>query len=149
MIYVNQNQVNNAAAVCSRNANISNPVFLWNMVHKLSLKTWNFIPYRIPPNVTTYTPGYDLFSFNIDDSIAEVLTGATGTGQINVHLIPGEYFLRVYEQTSSTNIIPNPDNNYIVYETLVNVVGVNQDNPIVYATPTDESVFIIYNPNND
>jgi hypothetical protein len=32
---------------------------------------------------------------------------------------------------------------------LVNVVGVNQNVPITYQAPADESVFIIYNPNND
>jgi hypothetical protein len=148
MIYINQGQQNQAAAVCSRNATISNPVFLWNLVHKLSLKVYNFIPFRIPPN-TTYLPGYDLFCLNIDNSIAPVLSGSTFCGETNVHLIPGEYYLKVWEQTSSTNLTPPLDNNLCVYQTLVNVIGVNQNVPITYATPSDESVFIIYNPNND
>lgn len=148
MIYVHQNQVNQAAAVCSRNATIANPVFLWNMVHKLSLKVYNFIPFEIPSN-TTYFPAYDLFCFNINDQIPEVLSGASVCGQTNVHLIPGEYYLKVWEQTSNSNLTPPTDNNLIVYQTLVNVIGVNQNVPITYSTPTDESVFIIYNPNND
>jgi hypothetical protein len=148
MIYLNQNQLNQAAAVCSRNATISNPVFLWNMTHKLSLRVYNFIPYRILP-ITTYKPGYDLFCITINDSLPEVLSGASSCSQTNVHLIPGEYFLNVYEQTSTSNLTPPNDDNQIVYQTLVNVVGVNQNVPITYQAPADESVFIIYNPNND
>ena len=148
MIYLHQGQTNQAAAVCSRNATISNPVFLWNMVHKLSSKVYNFIPFRILP-ITTYKPGYDLFCIDINDAIPQVLTGASSCSQTNVHLIPGEYFLNVYQQTSTSNLIPSPDENNIVYQTLVNVLGVNQNVPITYQAPADESVFIIYNPNND
>jgi hypothetical protein len=74
------------------------------------------------------------------------LTGATTTGQTNVHLIPGEYFLKVYSQTSSSNL--NPENSQeIVFQTLVNVVGTNQNIPISYEGEDD--VFIIYDPENE
>ena len=148
MIYLNQNQNNQAAAVCSRNKTLTGNVqYLWSMVHKLSNQRFRFIPFRVPPSISGYEPAYDLFCIDIDDSIPEVLTGATICGETNVHLIPGEYALKVYEQYSTTNLNPALSHD-VVYETLVNVVGTNQNNPTVYSGTTD-TYYVIYNPNND
>jgi hypothetical protein len=37
----------------------------------------------------------------------------------------------------------------VVYETIVNVVGTNQNNPVTYSGTSDGDVFIIYNADND
>lgn len=147
MIYLNQGQQNTAATVCSLNKTLVGSVYyLFSMTHKLSLEKFRFIPYRLIPNVS-YPPQYDVFCINIDDSIPQVLTGATSCGDTNVHLIPGEYFLKIYEQYSSTNLDPAFSHD-VVNETLVNVVGSNQNIPTTYTGNTDD-VFIIYNPDND
>lgn len=146
MIYINQGQLNQAAAVCSRNKSLTgNVTYLWSIQHKLSGERWRFIPFRVPPSVD-YAPAYDKFCITIDDSIPESLTGNTNCGDCNVHLIPGEYYLKIYEQISTTNL--NPQLSYdVVYETIVNVVGTNQNNPTSYSGTSD--VFIIYNADND
>jgi hypothetical protein len=144
MVYVNQGEYNEPAVVCSRNKSLSNPTYLWSMYHKLSGQVWRFIPYRIPPSVS-YSPAYDLFGLTIDDSIPESLTGNTGATSCNIHAIPGEYYVKIYEQVSSTNL--NPALSYdVVYETIFNVVGINQNTPISYSGTPD--IFIIYNENN-
>ena len=146
MIYINQGQLNQAAAVCSRNKSLANPTYLWAMSHKLSNTRYRFIPFRVPPSTVGYEPGYDLFCITIDNSIPESLTGNTQCEDCNVHLIPGEYYLKVYEQVSSTNL--NPALSYdVVYETIVNVVGTNLNIPVSYSGTSD--IFIIYNADND
>ena len=144
MIYLYQNQNNQAAAVCSRNATISNPVFLWKLVHKLSNEEYRFIPFRILPSVS-YKPAYDLFCIDIDDSIPQVLTGTTACGETNVHLIPGEYALEVYQQTSTSNLSPLLSQG-LVYQTLVNMIGVNQNIPVTYSGQSNN--YVIYDPDN-
>lgn len=146
MIYVNQGQQNNPAAVCSRNTTIGGTVYyLWYMFHKLSGTKYYFVPYRLIPAVS-YPPSYDVFCLNIDDTIPQVLTGTT-CGVTNVHLIPGEYSLEIYQQNSQTNL--NPDlSSGLIYQTLVNVIGDNLNIPTTY-TGNSDSTFIIYNPNND
>jgi len=145
MIYLYQNEFNQAAAVCSRNSTLNNPVFLWKMVHKLSNQEWRFIPFRILPS-EPYKPAYDLFCINIDDSIPEVLTGATVCGQTNVHLIPGEYSLEVYQQVSSINLNPLLSSG-LVYQTLVNMIGTNQNIPVTYSGQSNN--YVIYDPDNN
>lgn len=146
MIYINQGQQNNPAAVCSRNNTLSGVVYyLWYMRHKLSGKEYFFIPTRLIPPID-YPPLYDVFCLNVNDSIPPVLTGST-CGDVNVHLIPGEYYLECYSQNSNTNL--NPSLSYeLVYQTLVNVVGENQNIPTTYSGGSN-SQYIIYNPNND
>ncbi len=145
MIYLYQNQYTNASGSCSRNSTMVDPYYMWNMEHKLSGEIFNFIPYRIPPT-TNYKPGYDLFNIGIFDNIPESLTGDTMTGQTNVHLIPGEYFLKVYQQMSGNTLQPTTEEN-VVFQTLVNVVGTNQNIPVSYQGEDD--IFIIYNSDND
>ena len=146
MIYLNQGQQNNPAAVCSRNTTLAGTVYyLWYMYHKLSGQKFYFVPYRLIPAVS-YPPSYDVFCLNIDDSIPQVLTGTT-CGVTNVHLIPGEYSLEIYQQYSQTNL--NPDlSSGLIYQTLVNVIGDNLNIPTTYTGNSDSS-YIIYNPNND
>lgn len=145
MIYLEQDEQNNAAIPASINKSLSSPYYLWSMQHKLSGRRFQFIPYRIPPSVS-YKVSYDLFNLNINETIPQSLTGNTTSGTTNVHLIPGEYYLKIYEQVSSSNL--NPSLAYdVVNETLVVVNGTNQNNPISYSGNTD--VFIIYNDNNE
>ena len=145
MIYINQNQQNQVPATCSRNNLSSGNVYLWDMEHKLTGQLWRFIPYRVPPN-TTYSPGYDLFCITVDDTQAESLTGNTGCTICNVHLIPGEYYVNIYAQTSITNLNPQQTEE-LVYQTQGLMVGVNQNVPVTYSGNTD--IFIVYNEDND
>jgi hypothetical protein len=64
----------------------------------------------------------------------------------NLHLIPGQYYYKVYEQVSSSNLNPNLASD-IVNEGMLTVVGTNANNPTTYSGDTD--VFIMYNPDND
>ena len=148
MIYLNQGQNNEAAAICSRNRWLTGPVcYLWSMQHKLSQQKYRFIPFLVP-STASFNPPYDLFCINIDDSIPQVLTGATYCGETNVHLIPGEYDLKVYEQPLALSGNTNPQFAYdVVYETLVNVVGVNGYDPTVWSGTSN--TYIVYNSNND
>ena len=148
MIYLNQGENNLAAAVCSRNKWLTGSVvYLWSMSHKLSQQKYRFIPFIVPPSYS-FNPPYDVFCINIDDSIPQVLTGATSCGETNVHLIPGEYDLKVYEQPASMSGNTNPALAYdVVYETLVNVVGVNGYNPTVWSGTSN--TYVIYNADND
>jgi hypothetical protein len=145
MIYIYQNQYQNVSGSCSRNTDLQDPYYLWNMEHKLSGKVYDFIPYEVP-YTTDYKPSYDLFNIGVVFTDPQVLTGATMTGQTNIHLIPGEYFLTVRSQTSSSNLDPELSGE-IVFQTLVNVVGTNQNVPISYEGEDD--VFIIYDPENE
>jgi hypothetical protein len=117
------------------------------MQHKLSQQKYRFIPFLVP-STASFNPPYDLFCINIDDSIPQVLTGATYCGETNVHLIPGEYDLKVYEQPLALSGNTNPQFAYdVVYETLVNVVGVNGYDPTVWSGTSN--TYIVYNSNND
>lgn len=144
MIYLYQDGNNQPSAMCSRNATISNPYFLWRMIHKLSNEEWIFVPFRILPD-TTYAPGYDMFCIDIFDNLPQILTGATGCEQTNVHLIPGEYSLSIYQQASSNNLDLN-NTNGIIYQTLVNVIGINQNIPITYSGQSNN--YVIYDYDN-
>lgn len=126
MLYLQQGNINQDALVtCSRNKSLTGSVtYLWTVRHKLSQQSWRFIPYRDPVNLG-YEPSKDLFYISIDDSTAEVLIGSSGT-TANVHLIPGEYYLKVYEQLSPTNLIPSQSYD-VVYEGMFVVLS---DDPI-------------------
>lgn len=145
MIYLYQDQNNTVPAVCSRNGFLMDPEYLWVITHKLTNTMWNFIPFRIPPS-TDYKPGYDLFCIQVSGG-TQVYTGATSCANtVNLNLIPGEYFINIYEQYSNSNLNPNNADD-IVYETLMSVIGVNQNEPITYSGTSD--IFILYNENND
>jgi len=147
MIYVEQNQTNQVPMVCTRNnLDLTYNTYLWYVNHKLTNRSYYFIPFRVIPSVD-YTPSYDLFCITVNTSIPESLTGNTTCGSCNVHLIPGEYYVEVYSQTTnSQNLNPNLSQE-LVYQTMMTVVGVNQNNPVSYSG--DSEVFILYNPYND
>lgn len=141
MIWIYEGQ-NESPATCSRNATLTNPYYLWVMEHKLSGQEFNFVPYRIIPSVS-YPPGYDLFSIKVDLGSAQVLTGATTTGQTNVHLLDGEYYLSIYETPTQTLTIPSVDN--LVYQAITQVVlSGASETPVAYSGTS--SVFKIYEP---
>jgi len=91
-----------------------------------------------------YSPGYDLFSVKIDlNSPESYLTGATTTGQTNVHLLDGEYYVKVWEQSTALSGNTNPSLAYdVVYETMGIVNYSASTAPITYSGTTD--VFKIY-----
>jgi hypothetical protein len=135
---------NNAAATCSRNKMLTgNVCYLWSMMHKLSGEVFRFVPYQYPTIVSGYEPGYDLFSIKIDHSQPQVLTGATSTGQTNVHLIGGEYYIKIWEQSSSMSGNTNINLAYdVVQETIGRVNYSGSTSPTAYSGTSD--VFIIY-----
>ena len=145
MIYLNQGQLNQPATVCSRNATLTNPYYLWSVTHLLSRKQWNFIPFRIPPATVGYTPGYDLFCLTINENTPEVFTGSCGS--VNVHLIPGQYEVQIWEQTSNTNLQISAATN-VVQTNMITVVGVNKNIPLTYSGGGADT-YIIYNADND
>lgn len=142
MVYLNQGQTGQTANVtCSRNKNLTGSVtYLWTVRHKLSQQSYKFIPYRIPPSIVGYEPSYDQFVISIDDSSPEVYIGSSGTS-VNVHMIPGEWYLKIYEQYSTSNL--NPALSYdVVYEGMIRV---NAEDPIGQISYTGTSeVIIIY-----
>ena len=131
-------------ATCSRNKMLTgNVTYLWSMFHKLTNQSWKFIPYRIP-SIVSYAPSYDLFTINVDDSIPEVFTASTSANTVNVHLLEGQYFVKIYEQVSATNL--NPQLSYdIVYEGIATVYfsGSPQNELISYSG--NSNVFKVYN----
>lgn len=144
MVYLNQNELNYANVTCSRNKNLTGSVtYLWTMRHKLSQQSWKFIPYRVPPVTVGYEPAYDQFEIETDLLSPEVYIGSSGT-PVNLQFIPGEYYLKIYEQVSTTNL--NPALSYdVVYEGMVvvndNVSPINQ---IAY-TGVSDTVIIYQN----
>jgi hypothetical protein len=142
MIILQQGQYNTAAATCSRNKNLSgNVTFLWTIRHKLSNQAWQFIPYRDPSLAITYEPAYDLFNININLSQPENYIGYTSQNWVNLHLIPGEYYLKIYEQNSNTNLNPALSYDY-VYEGMIIVKSDDPIEEISYSGTND--VFIVY-----
>lgn len=140
MIYVTQGQYNTPWATCSRNKQLSNPYYLWTIRHKLSNQSYQFIPYRIPPS-TTYPPSYDLFELNIFLNQPEVYIGSN-VQCVNLPLIGGEWYLKIYEQVSSTNL--NPKLSYdVVYEGTLNVLEQDPIQQIEYTGTSN--TWIVYN----
>jgi hypothetical protein len=142
MVLLNQGQ-NTSPATCSRNKELTGAVcYLWSMKHKLSGQTWRFVPYQIPATVN-YSPAYDLFSIKIDYDTPEVLTGCTTTGCTNVHLIEGEYYIKIWEQTLAQSGNTNPSVAYnVVYETIGQVFSSGSTQPVSYSGNSD--VFKVY-----
>ena len=144
MVQIQRGELNNVVATCSRNKTLTgNVYYLWSMTHKLSNENKKFLPYRIPPDVN-YAPSYDLFTINVDYNLPEVYTGATSSNPVNIHLLDGQYYVKIYEQYSSTNLNPQLSHD-VVYEGIadVNYSGSPQNEIITYTGVTD--VFKIYN----
>lgn len=143
MIYLQQGDINQGALVtCSRNKTLTgNVTYLWTVRHKLSQQSWKFIPYREPSNLG-YEPSKDLFIISVDETIAQVYIG-TATQAANLHFIPGEYYLKIYEQTSTTNL--NPSLSYdVVYEGMMVVESSSPIGQIDY-TGVSETIIIYQN----
>lgn len=129
MIIVQQGTYNTPIATCSRNKQLASPYYLWTIRHKLANQAWQFIPYR-EQSITTYPPSYDVFQLDIISTLPEVYIGGIGT-TCNLHLIPGEYYVKIYEQVSSTNL--NPSLAYdVVYEGLMTVLAEDPIEQIEY-----------------
>ena len=142
MIILTQQTINQAIATCSRNKTLTGSVnYLWSIRHKLSEQSWKFIPYRIEPSVD-YNPPYDVFRIEVDEDKVENYIGTSGNS-VNLHLIPGEYYLKIYEQVSPTNLDPSLSYD-VVYEGMIitkeNLINVDID----YTGFTDTT--IIYEP---
>ena len=103
MVILQQNTQNEFPMTVSLNVTISNPVYLFEFQHKLSNEFFYIIPYKVP---TTYAkPNYDLFVMNVSYSQLEQQINNTAYSS-NMHLLPGEYLVKVYQQTSTTNLDP-------------------------------------------
>lgn len=141
MIYLQPNSSNQVFVTCSRNKNLSSPTYLWTIRHKMSSKKWQFIPYQVPSSVVGYLPAYDSFIIDTFSGTAENFIYSAGT-EVNLHLLNGEYYLKIYEQLNSTNL--NPALAYdVVYEGMMIVNWeINEEQPTIY-TGTSE-VFIVY-----
>jgi len=129
MIYVNQGQYNTPIATCSRNKQLSNPYYLWTIRHKLSNQSWSFIPYR-EQSITSYPPSYDIFQLDILLNQPENYIGSSGL-TCNLHLIPGEYYTKIYEQLSSTNLLASQTYD-VVYEGMMVVLSEDPIESIEY-----------------
>ena len=144
MIQIQRGELNDVVATCSRNKMLTGSVtYLWTMTHKLSRQNWKFLPFRVQPSVP-YPPSYDLFTVNVDYNQPEVFTASTSANTVNLHLIEGQYFVKIYEQTSTTNLNPNLSYN-VVYEGTANVnwSGSPQNQIVSYTGGTN--IFKIYN----
>jgi len=141
MVYLNVGENNQVIATCSVNKQLSSPTYLWSMRHKLTNESWKFIPFRVQPSVS-YSPSYDQFMINCDYNSPQVYTASTANDTANLHLTAGDYFIKVYEQTSTTNL--NPMLSYdVVYETIGRVIGTGTTAPnISYTGSTD--IFKVY-----
>lgn len=122
MIQITQNTNNPMPATCSLNATLPNPNYLWYFYHKLSAQEFTCIPY-MEQWTTSYPPQWNIFYLNVDYSIPQSLTGNTTTGATNVHLIPGEYFIEVFEQTSNSNLVV-ANSGQKVYQTMLKLTEV-------------------------
>lgn len=104
MIILNQGQDNVVYAVASRNKIYNGgSVYLFAMYNKLSEEKFRFIPYHRPYN-TIYPPRLDEFEVKIDFNSPPSLTGNTSGFTTNVWLTEGEYYYKIYQQNSASNL---------------------------------------------
>ena len=146
MIQITQAQLNTVVATCSRNKQLTgNVYYLWTMTHKLTKQNWKFIPYLLPATgAIGYEPSYDQFQIDVDSASSEVFIATGTTTPVNLHLIPGQYYVKIYEQASSTNL--NPITAFdVVYEGMANVIGTNPAyNDIEVYTGNTNTTFKVY-----
>lgn len=144
MIFLEKNTYNEAVATCSRNKQLNSPTYLWSMRHKLSNQSWRFIPYQLPSQVN-YAPSYDVFYINIDFSSPQtyIYSGSSVNDAVNVHLIDGEYFVKVYEQLSPSNL--NPSLSYdVVWEGTARVNSADEPSQQIVSYSAATSTFKVY-----
>jgi len=146
MIQITQAQLNTVVATCSRNKQLTGSVYyLWTMTHKLTKQNWKFIPYLLPATgAVGYEPSYDQFQIDVDSASAEVFIATGTTTPVNLHLIPGHYYVKIYEQASPTNL--NPLTAFdVVYEGMANIIGTNPVyNDIEVYTGNTNTTFKVY-----
>ena len=146
MIPINQAELNTVVATCSRNKQLTGSVYyLWTMTHKLTKQNWKFIPYLLPATgAVGYEPSYDQFQIDVDSASAEVFIATGTTTPVNLHLIPGHYYVKIYEQASPTNL--NPLTAFdVVYEGMANIIGTNPVyNDIEVYTGNTNTTFKVY-----
>ena len=146
MIQITQAQLNTVVATCSRNKQLTGSVYyLWTMTHKLTKQNWKFIPYLLPATgAVGYEPSYDQFQIDVDSASAQVYIATGTTTPVNLHLIPGHYYVKIYEQASSTNL--NPLTAFdVVYEGMANIIGTNPVyNDIEVYTGNTNTTFKVY-----
>jgi hypothetical protein len=148
MIQITQGELNNVVATCSRNKQLTgNVTYLWSITHKLTKQNWKFIPFLLPSDSIGYAPSYDLFQINTDFTEPENFIAIGYTQPVNLHLIQGQYFVKIYEQTSTTNL--NTQSAYdVVYEGMINVLGTNAPyEEIVSYSGNTGQVFKVYDSN--
>lgn len=140
MIILNKNITNSAIATCTRNKTLTsnNVYYLWTIRHKLSDQQWKFIPYRVEPSVD-YKPSYDKFIIGTYLNQPELYIG-DNMNYVNLHLISGEYYLKIYEQVSSTNLDPSLSYD-VVYEGMIDVP---QDNKVEKTYTGNTDTYIVY-----
>lgn len=126
-------------ATCSRNKTLASPYYLWTIRHKLSNQAYQFIPYR-QQSITSYPPSYDMFDILVDFNQPQVYIGDINTA-CNLWLIPGEWYVKIYEQVSSSNL--NPSLAYdVVYEGMLVVLSEDPIETIEYSgTP---NTWVVY-----
>ena len=106
MVILEQGQDNVVYAMASRNKlMLGGDYFLFSMYNKLSEEKFRFIPYHRPYN-SVYPPRLDEFEIKIDFNSPQSLTGNTSGFTTNVWLTEGEYYYKIYQQKSSTNLNP-------------------------------------------
>ena len=146
MIPINQAELNTVVATCSRNKQLTGSVYyLWTMTHKLTKQNWKFIPYLLPATgAIGYEPSYDQCQIDGDSASAEVFIATGTTTPVNLHLIPGHYYVKIYEQASPTNL--NPLTAFdVVYEGMANIIGTNPVyNDIEVYTGNTNTTFKVY-----
>jgi hypothetical protein len=147
MIQITQAQLNTVVATCSRNKQLTgNVYYLWTMTHKLTKQNWKFIPYLLPATgAIGYEPSYDQFQIDVDSSSAQVYIATGTTTPVNLHLIPGQYYVKIYEQASPTNL--NPLTAFdVVYEGMANIIGTNPvyNDIVSYTGNSSSQVFKVY-----
>ncbi len=147
MIPINQAQLNTVVATCSRNKQLTGTVYyLWTITHKLTKQNWKFIPYLLPATgAIGYEPSYDQFQIDVDSGSSEVFIATGTTTPVNLHLIPGQYYVKIYEQASPTNL--NPITAFdVVYEGMSNVIGTNPvyNDIVSYSGTSSSQIFKVY-----
>jgi len=146
MIQITQAQLNTVVATCSRNKQLTgNVYYLWTMTHKLTKQNWKFLPYLLPATgAIGYEPSYDQFQIDVDSASSEVFIATGTTTPVNLHLIPGQYYVKIYEQASPTNL--NPLTAFdVVYEGMANIIGTNPVyNDIEVYTGNTNTTFKVY-----
>lgn len=124
---INRGSNNTVVFTLTESVTLSNPYFLVNAKSRRTNEVKNFI---LASNLSSYTTRYDQFTIT-ETSGTEILTSGTVT------LTAGDWWYRVYEQSSSSNL--NPDNATTLLEEGILRVIDTQDT-YIYTEPTDTYV---------